>query len=140
MLIVHIFMQDSTVVGESSEIPKYIAAVLALVDLIPPVSLYVRPEIVTSSVPSPADVTSERLLPRVDPHVSTKVSGPDEFSTAHLTRIGALGLWDCSAVAVLLRWLIDDTNGGISGRGGGCELVDGHDGRLQQGEVPTDVL
>ena len=140
MLIIHIFMQDSTVVGESSEIPKHIAAVLALVDLIPPVSLYVRPEVVPSSVPSPADVTSERLLSRMDPHVPTKVCRPDEFSTTHLARIGALGLRDCSAVTVLLRWLIDDANGGISGRGGGCELVDGHDGRLQQGEVPTDIL
>ena len=140
MLIVHVFMQDSTVVGKSSEIPKYVTAVLALVDLIPPVSLYVCPEVVTSSVPSPADVTSKWLLARVNPHVPTKVRGPDELSTAHLARIGALGLRDCSAVAVLLRWLIDDTNGGISGRSGGCELVDGHNGRLQQGEVPTDVL
>ena len=140
MFIVHVFMQDSTVVGESSKISKHVTAVLALVDLIPPVSLYVRPEVVTSSVPSPANVTSEWLLSRVDPHVSTKVRRPDEFSTAHLARIGALGLRDCSAVAVLLRWLIDDANGGISGRGGGCELVDGHNGRLQQGEVPTDIL
>lgn len=140
MLIVYIFMQESTVIGESCEIPKHVTAVLALVDLVPPVSLYVRPEVVPSSIPSPADVTSKWFLPCVDPHVPTKVSGPDEFSTAHLTRIGALGLWDCSAVTILLRWLIDDANGSISGHGSGCELVNGHDGCLQQGEVPTDVL
>jgi hypothetical protein len=143
MLIIHILVQDPAMIGESREVPEHVAAVLTLVYLVPPVSLYVCPEVVPTCVPSPADVTGKRFLPRMDPHVSTKVRRPNELSTAHLTRIGALRLWDRFAVAILLWWLVDDTHGGIPGRSRGgrcCELVDGHDGRLQQGEVPTDVL
>ena len=103
MFVIHVLVQESTVVGESCEIPENIAAVLTLVYLVPPVSLYVCPEVVSARIPSTADVTGERFLPRVDPHVPTEVRRPDELSTAHFARIGALGLHGWSAITILLR-------------------------------------
>ena len=140
MLVVHIFVQESTVISKSCEIPKHIAAMLTLVDLVPPVSLYVCPKVVPACVPSPTNMTSEWLLSCVDSHVPTKMGRPDELSTAHLAWIGAFRLWDWCTITILLRCLVDDAHGGISGRSGCSELVDSHDGCLQQGEVPTDIL
>lgn len=77
-------MHDATVVGESRQVVKHVSAVLALVDLVPPVSLNVRAEIVSSGVAAPAYVTGERLFPRVYAHVPTEVRGADELATAHL--------------------------------------------------------
>ena len=140
MLVVHVLVQESTVIGKSCEIPKDVPAVLTLVYLVSPVSLYVCPEVVPTGVPSSADVTGKGFLPRMDPHVPTKVGRPDELSTAHFARIRALRLRDLCLIAVLLRRLVDGSHGGISGRSSSCELVNCHDGSLQQGEVTTDVL
>ena len=105
MFVIYVLVQESAMIGESREIPEHVSTMLTLVNLVPPVGLYVSPEVVPTSITTSTDVTSKRLLPRVDPHVSTKVSGPDKLSTAHLTRVRPLGFWDSSAfpfTAVLL--------------------------------------
>ena len=100
VLIIHVLVQKSAMIRKTSQVAEYVTTVLAFVYLIPPVSLDVCPEVVPSSVPASADVASERLLPGVDPHVPTEVSGTDELAATHPTRKGSLRLGNVTAVGL----------------------------------------
>ena len=128
-------------VGEPGEIAEHVAAMLALVYLVPPVCLNVCSEVVTSSVPSPTDVTGEGFLPSVNPHVATEVGRSNELSAANharewsfrlLARGTAFGGTSDISIAGF-RW-VDVWNVG------GATLVDHDDRSLHQGVVSTHFL
>lgn len=66
---------------------------LALVDLVSAMSMDVRTEVVTTGIATPTDVTGKGLLPSVDPHVTTEVSGSYELAAAHLTGVWSVRLF-----------------------------------------------
>ena len=101
-------MQQSTVISKSREIVERLSAVFALVNPVPAVCLDVGPKVVPTGVALAADVAGERLLSRVDPHVSSEVGGPDEAMVADTAEEWTL--W--------LLLLVGGRGSGI-GRGGG---------------------
>ena len=84
-LVILVPVDQAAVVSKPSEIMENLPAVLALVDLVPPVGLDVRTQVVPASVALPTDMAREGLLSGVDAHVPAQVRGADEPMAADIT-------------------------------------------------------